>query len=346
MSLPVPAFLRRRTTLKILHHLRDDWAYKRRFARGDRHTLSGTILKGKSVEESIRYIEEEFRDYLHYGRIGLEWPAGKRILVVGPGDNLGVALLFLAGGAAYVACLDKFEPFRDPEHLASVYGALRERLAGEARERFAEAIEIRPDGEFRYRSERLAHLTGAGLEDCGGRFPARYFDLIVSRAVLEHLYDPDRAFASMDLLLAPGGRMAHKIDLRDHEMFSAGGKHPLTFLTFPEWLWRKMTLHSGKPNRRLFPYYDRKMRELGYDYTLFVTHVFGRDGDLVPHPSTLRRGVDYDDSHRELVRRIRGRLAREFRVYTDEELLISGIFLSASKPAPEGTPATSSNSRS
>ena len=346
MTIPIPSFLRKRTSLKILHHLLDDRRQKRRFTRGDRSTASGTILRGKDVEASIRYIEQEFRDYLAYGNISPGELGGKRILVVGPGDNLGVALLFLAHGGRKVVCLDKFEPERNPGHLAMVYGALRKRLPRPERNRFDEGISIHSGRDFSYNPRMLEYITGEGLEEGSRRFPPGSFDLIFSRAVLEHLYDPDRAFASMERLLATGGRMAHKIDLRDHEMFSGGEKHPLTFLTFPGWLWRGMTMHSGKPNRRLFPYYDRKMRELGYEYTLYITHIFGKEGDLDPHPPFLREGVDYDASHLRLVREIRGRLAREFRSYADEELLISGVFLSARKPDGAVPEATSSNSRS
>lgn len=343
MSLPIPRFLRRRTTLKIVHHLLDDWRQKRRYARGELSTASGTILKGKDVAASVAYIREEFGDYLRYGRISLEEVRGKRILVVGPGDNLGVGLLFVTHGAGQVTCLDRYEPFRDPDHLDLVYSALRETLAAEERKRFDLALRSFPGASFGDQGALLGYITGVGVEECADRFPPRYFDLIFSRAVLEHLYDPDLAFAAMDRVLAPGGRMAHKIDLRDHEMFSAGGKSPLTFLTFPRWLWNGMTLHSGKPNRRLFPYYDGKMRELGYEYVLFITHIFGREGDLAPHPPALRRGTDYDDSHVAAVRKIRRRLAREFRNYTEEELLISGIFLSARKPAGAAPETTSSN---
>lgn len=346
MTVPIPSFLRRRTSLKVLHHLLDDRRQKRRFTRGDRSTASGTILRGKDVDASIRYIEQEFRDYMTYGNLSPGELVGKRILVVGPGDNLGVALLCLAHGSRKAVCLDKFEPEKNPEHLVRVYGALRDRLPRAERDRFDESFSIRSGRNCSYNPRTLEYITGQGLEDGSSRFPPGSFDLIFSRAVLEHLYDPDRAFASMDRLLAAGGRMAHKIDLRDHEMFSAGGKHPLTFLTFPGWLWRRMTMHSGKPNRRLFPYYDRKMRELGYEYTLYITHIFGKEGDLDPHPPFLREGVDYDASHLRLVRKIRRRLALEFRSYTDEELLISGIFLSARKAAGSAPEATSSNSLS
>ena len=346
MRLPVPKFLHRLVWLKALYYIADDWRLGRRFSRGVRSTTSGTILKGKDIQESVGYIETEFRDYLEYGGVGLEELGGKRILVVGPGDNLGVGALFLSHGASQVVCVDKFEPERDRTHLSRVYLALRERLDTKFQEQFDSSFLGDLRGDWEYNSERLAYLTGTGLEDCGERFPTRHFDLVFSRAVFEHLYDPDRAFLAMDRLLAPGGRMAHKIDLRDHEMFSAGGNHPMTFLIFPGWMWRRMTERSGKPNRRMYPYYARKVRESGYDATLYITHVFGREGDLVPHPPSLREGVDYDEPLLRMVRGIRGRLNREFRDYSDEELLISGVFLSARKPLPVPEATTSSKRRS
>lgn len=345
MRLPIPEALRRRTLVKALYNVLDDWRQGRRFSRGKRSTTSGTILKGKDVEESVRYIETEFRDYLEYGGLDVAELGGKRILVVGPGDNLGVGVLFLAHGASRVVCIDRFEPERDQPHLSKVYLALRERLDQETRDRFDDAFRGDLRGKWEYEPERLLYLTGISMEECGERFPPGTFDLAVSRAVFEHLYDPDRAFTAMDRILAPGGRVAHKIDLRDHGMFSDGGRHPMTFLTFPGWLWRGMTAQSGRPNRRMYPYYARKMRELGYDGTLYITHIFGREGDLVPHPPSLRRGLDYDESDLGLVREIRGRLDREFSDYSDEELLISGVFLSARKPAPS-VATTSSKSLS
>ena len=56
-------------------------------------------------------------------------------------------------------------------------------------------------------------------------------DVIISRAVLEHVFDLDTAFGAMHRLLKPGGRMAHKVDLRDHGLFTDGGQNALEFLT-------------------------------------------------------------------------------------------------------------------
>jgi hypothetical protein len=52
----------------------------------------------------------------------------------------------------------------------------------------------------------LLHIYGTGIEEAGKLF--------------EHLYEPDRAFSVLDGLLLPGGYMIHKIDFRDHGMFS------------------------------------------------------------------------------------------------------------------------------
>ena len=50
---------------------------------------------------------------------------------IGHGDNLGVALRFLAAGAAEVICLDKFYSKRDPERQREIYLALRAQLDDE-----------------------------------------------------------------------------------------------------------------------------------------------------------------------------------------------------------------------
>jgi SAM-dependent methyltransferase len=221
VRLPIPESLRRRVWVKALYYVADDWRQGRRFSRGVRSTTSGTILKGKNIPESVGYIETEFLDYLKYGGVGVAELGGKRILVVGPGDNLGVGALFVSHGASQVVCVDKFEPERDRTHLSKVYHALRVRLNRGLRERFDNSFLGDLRGEWEYNPRRLAYLTGTGLEDCGECFPPGHFDLVFSRAVFEHLYDPDLAFLTMDRLLAPGGKMAHKIDLRDHEMFSA-----------------------------------------------------------------------------------------------------------------------------
>ena len=45
------------------------------------------------------------------------------------------------------------------------------------------------------------------------------------------------AFAAMDTLLAPGGMLLRKIDLRDYGMFFARGVHPREYSTVPDWIY-------------------------------------------------------------------------------------------------------------
>ena len=99
----------------------------------------------------------------------------------------------------------------------------------------------------------------------------------------------------MDELLLPGGYMIHKIDFRDHGMFS-DKHHPLTFLTIPGSLYTLMTHDSGKPNRRLISYYRRKTTELGYDTHLLITRIVGSESEILPHKETVTSGVDYSGS--------------------------------------------------
>ncbi len=62
--------------------------------------------------------------------------------------------------------------------------------------------------------------------------PGGSFDVILSRAVLEHVYDLGSAWRSMDTLLAADGIMLHKVDFQNHGMY--GSLHPLRFLGVPD----------------------------------------------------------------------------------------------------------------
>ena len=72
----------------------------------------------------------------------------------------------------------------------------------------------------------IKHTHGYGIDDALNLFKKGSFDLIISRAVLEHIYYIEKAFNVMDVLLKSGGIMIHKIDFRDHGMFSENGFHP------------------------------------------------------------------------------------------------------------------------
>lgn len=303
-----------------------------RFARGNILSSSGSTHGNKRIEESLEYIRRVFQDYFQYGRLSGQDIEGKILLELGPGDNAGVALMFLAHGARRVYCLDKFYPIRDPERERRIYQELRKQLDPEQRRRFDDAIQLEP--ELVANPEKLELIHGRAAGEADRVFAARQFDIIFSRAVLEEVFDTDGVFAALDQILRPGGVLLHKIDLGDYGAFSQAGIHPLEFLTIPDWIYRWIA-DDGRPNRRTLHYYRSKMKELHYTAEIFLSEVIGRNGGCRPvagRKTRLEKDADYEDWHLELVREIRPRLAAPFRHLDDEDLLVAGIFLVARKP--------------
>ena len=318
-------------SLIIAFKIYQNWRLKRQFASGEIETDHGATHSRKSLDESLSYIDEQFADYLTYGQLTAEQLRGKKILELGFGDNVGVALLFLAAGAMRVVCVDKFYSRRDVVQEREVYAALRARLSDDEQQRFDDAIDI-ADG-IRFNASRLSCLNGFELETAAVRLlkQEENFDIIVSRAVIEEIYEPAKVLAAADKLLTPGGLMLHKIDLRDYGMFTESGLHPLTFLTISESIYRLMATDSGIPNRKMISYYQGQMAELGYDAKFFVTEVVGH-GQIIPHQEFAQLNGEYSQLALPVINAIRPRLAREFRELSNGDLMVCGVFLVARKP--------------
>jgi SAM-dependent methyltransferase len=323
----VKALLGRWPAAKAYAYVVDDslWGLRRRFGRIE--SESGSTHRAVSVEASVDYVEEVFNDYRTYG--GLAQLSGAAA-EVGPGDNAGVALLLRAAGCDSVELVDRFRSRRRLEQQQRIYQALalRHEIQGFA-------------GPAGWNDEHLSGITwhiGSSAEaHFARRAPegGRAYDLIVSRATLEHLYDPLGALRSMAACLRPGGRMVHKIDFRDHGMFTPAHSE-LTFLHFPGRLHRQMTQRSGRPNRVLLNRYQRLAHELArsgdLEVTILVTSLVG-EGEIVPHvpfsalPSAAKeRAVARVDAER-------GHLAREFAGVASTDLAVSGIFWVGVRPS-------------
>lgn len=289
--------------------------------------LSGATLQRLDQAAAAAYTWRVFQEYYSLGGLEDIDVRGKSLLELGPGDLTGVGLLFLARGAARFTALDRFRPSSDPQCQLAVIPALADLLCAEERARLMELVRTEHDPPFD--PARFELVYGAGAEQAGRIFAGRRFDLILSRAVLEEIEDPDAAFAAMDRLLAPGGRMLHKIDLSDYGMFSSAGFHPLEFLTIPSGLYRWMR-HDQRPNRRPLSYYRAKMSALGYRFRLLVTEVIAPGGyRALPQPVEGLPALSAAEA--TLIREIRPRLAAEFRALPDEELSVAGVFLVAQK---------------
>jgi SAM-dependent methyltransferase len=165
------------------------------------------------------------------------------------------------------------------------------------------------------------------------------FDMIVSNAVMEEIYDPTSALKAQGELLRPGGVLVHRIDLSDYGVFSKHGFNPLEFLTVPDWIYQRMVEDAGQPNRRLIDYYRNVGAQMGYDTEVHITQVLGSSTDLESPVRELRAGIDYTDRDQKLIAEIRPRLLDRYKKLPEADLLVRSIVFVARKPGAVGKAA-------
>jgi SAM-dependent methyltransferase len=287
----------------------------------------GATHMGLSTAESVAYVNSVYEDYLRYGKLGAADLEGASVLELGPGDSFGVALRLLGAGARKVTTLDRFVTWRDREQQDAIHRALLDSMPEAERERAAAAVV--PGSELGVDPERIRAIQGVPAEDAAEALSGERFELIVSRAVLEHVTDPAAVFAAMDALLVPGGLLVHKIDLSDHALFTSGGHDPLTFLTIREPVYRWMGENSGLPNRHLADFYRAELDRLGYESTFLVTHAIGAP-EIVPHQAEMP--AELLAAAKPGIEAIRPRLLPLFRDLSDVDLATAGVFVTARKP--------------
>jgi SAM-dependent methyltransferase len=174
-----------------------------------RHTQSRLIRGYIAEKSSPDYVVAVYEE--HRARAGRA--ISGQVLELGPGGNLGVASLFVAGGAASATCIDVEEWVRDAPELYSALGIDGRTLA------------------------RVKYETPLAAEDAS--FPDGSFELIYSQSALQHMHDPARVIANIWRMLQPGGRTSHWIDLSD----LGNQRDPLQFLRYRDWQWRLMSSH-------------------------------------------------------------------------------------------------------
>ena len=260
--------------------------------------LSGQTGRGKVVQPRLiaDYFIRCLDDYrIQLGMTSIQFGAyleGKTVLEYGPGDILGTALLIYAHGASAVHCVDRFSIHRMTKVNVQTYHELINSLKDEQLERARTAINKYGVPESGLDASKISYrVTGDGLSG-----ESQKFDLIVSRAVLEHVNNLPATFRDIKRALKPFGTSAHEVDLRSHGL---DRYLPFDFLTWPTLLYGLMYKHKGLPNRVRLPTYRMLARSVGLEIKFL-----SRTGVLPPGSLT----------------RIRPYLAEEFREMTDEDL--------------------------
>ncbi len=228
------------------------------------NTISGAKHQSLNVDESLKYIEDVFFDYKRIAGVSKFYG---RAAELGPGDNDGVALLFLAHGCTEVDLADRFFSNRN--------SIQQDRITSELKIKYP-AINLHKA----YREEALKRHYGP--KSSGEEFFKRNnkYDFIFSRSVLEHVDDPSIVLNLMFEALNKGGTLIHKVDLRDHGMFTPYSDST-KFLEIHEKLYKMMVSNVGYPNRFLFHRYKEVLSTLNYaKCEFYIAGLHGTQEDL------------------------------------------------------------------
>lgn len=186
-------------------------------------------------------------------------PRGKTFLELGAGATNGVGYLIAGRSDTPCYCFEPLVPFN-----ASQDQALQQRLG-----LVGPVVRVRD----------LAAV------------PDGVIDVVISVAVLEHVYDMDALLAGLKSKLRPGFCMVHVVDYRDHFF-----EYPLHFLQFSRETWQRWLDPGNMPRHRLGDHWE----------------AFARHGFTV---QVLQRVVD-----RRTFARIRHRIAPCFHGYHPDDL--------------------------
>jgi SAM-dependent methyltransferase len=229
--------------------------------------------------------------------------ADKVVLEYGPGDLPGVALLLLANGARKVYCIDRFPMVALSDKNLAVIDSLAAALPAAQRNRFAESFNETGSARSGFRRDRLEYL----VQPTGRSELRDAVDVVLSRAVLEHVDALEALFEDMVRAMRNGALAVHQVDLRSHGLHES---NPLDFLEPSEALWSLMFSHKGVPNRWRVDHY----REIVARLPLAVLRL---------EPTARAQAQD--------VQQMRSRLASPFRDTSDEDLAWLGFWLVARK---------------
>jgi hypothetical protein len=104
--------------------------------------------------------------------------------------------------------------------------------------------------------------------------------------------------------------------------------HPLYFLTIRPAIWNLITQPDPTLNRARVPTY-RELSARYFRHTRIWTVCILEEKEMLPHVQGIVAGEHYLPEQVESIAKIRPRLVEPFRHYSNEDLLVTGVFLTA-----------------
>lgn len=269
----------------------------------------------ESVADYFTRTFYEYFDVLGVARDDIEpFLSDTCVLEYGPGDVPAVAILMLAHGARRAICVDRFPLHTPSPKSIAVLNTLMAQLEGPRRAGAQAALKDPANVAAGFRDDRLCYMVRpnglSGLRETA--------DLVISRAVLEHVNDLTATFRDMQAALTDNGRAVHLVDLRSHGLHRG---NDLDFLSWPVPLWSLMFSAKGAPNRWRIDRYRAAARNAGL---------------RVMSLQVIERASP------ETVREARAHLARPFRTLSDDDLSCLQFWLLCGKSGDGPVPAVTS----
>lgn len=193
----------------------------------------------------------------------------RRVLEVGPGRNLGTALLFWASrrGASETLAIVCWDVFKNASPETPGFWEATAQALIEAADKSSPAMSaILPTlhevarGVTRpaivYQVQPIAALVA------GNSAEAARFDLVYSHAAIEHVWSIESFWTSLAGVTASQGWHSHRIDLADH------GRRETNYIEMLEWsplaYWITMRFVPGATNRWRASRHLAKIKALGF----------------------------------------------------------------------------------
>lgn len=219
-------------------------------------------FKPSQIDRCVDYDFEVVENWLRYLGQYLDRPAsmsGKTVLELGPGPDLGVGLILLAGGACKYSAIDANNLLsRNPERFyVSLFRRLEDTgcenaILDELRRQLEQFRSGRPD-RLDYLCRRdfdLSVLAGEGV------------DFVFSHAAFEHFDDVGRTIEQLNSVVRPGAVFLAVIDLQTHTR-RLRERDPLNIYRYPDSFYR-LVKYTGQPNRVRPIEYRRILEDNGW----------------------------------------------------------------------------------
>jgi len=210
----------------------------------------------EKIHLDARYALSIATGYIKKIHGGIKAIKNKSILELGPGINFGTALILLCWGAKKVAVSDRFLAQYNDNYHSQVYQEIVNLLTVDYPN-----INTSPITDC---IKNISHKTQglytiqSSLEKLSSIFPNE-FDITLSNAVFEHLYNPMSAFESLYDCMTDGAIGHHQVDFRDHRNFDK----PLEFLLLDELSFHALMQDAScEFGNRIRPYQMQYMFEM------------------------------------------------------------------------------------